>query len=103
MRPARRHMPLVLGLMSVILLGVTTAWAAGTTVSLTSLSFGSVVAGTTPPPQQVTVSQKGAGSTEVKVSFRAFSRCGRGRLGLLHLAIGEFRSAQLFVRYAAVD
>jgi hypothetical protein len=68
MRPARRHMPLVLGLMGAILIGVTSAWAA-VTVSPTSLSFGSVTVGTS-RTLHVTVSQKRSGfTTNVSVSI----------------------------------
>src|SRR5271156_460131 len=68
MRPARRQMPLVLGLMSVILLGVTTAWAA-VTVSPTTVNFGNVVVGT-PATRPVTVQQSISGViTSARVSF----------------------------------
>jgi hypothetical protein len=68
MVPARRQIPLVLGLMSAILFGVTSAWAAGVTVSPGSLSFGSVQVGTK-ATKQVTVTQNGTGSTSVSVSI----------------------------------
>lgn len=67
MKPAQRHLPLVLGLMSLIFFCVTAAHAA-ITVSPTSANFGSVVIGTS-STQPVTVSQKGGGNTSVKVSF----------------------------------
>jgi hypothetical protein len=67
MRPARRHMPLVLGLMGVILIGVTSAWA-DVTVSPTGISFGSVTVGAQ-STRNVTVSQRGFGSTSVDVSL----------------------------------
>src|SRR5271169_4591524 len=67
MRPARRHMPLVLGLMSAILLSVTAAYAA-IIVSSSIVDFGAVVVGGT-STQQITVFQRGNGSTSVKVSL----------------------------------
>jgi hypothetical protein len=67
MRPARRHVPLVLGLMGVILLGVMSALA-DATVSATSTSFGSVTAGSQ-STRNLTVSERGFGSTSVDVSL----------------------------------
>jgi P pilus assembly chaperone PapD len=67
MRAARRHMPLVLGLMGVILMGVTSAWA-DITVSPTRLIFGSVTVGQS-SQLPVTVSHTGSGSTYIGVSI----------------------------------